>query len=206
MVSGSDEHGTPITVAAETQGVKPQDIVDKYHALNTKALLDLGCTWEPNIDPRGVEFGGSLFNRTSDPEHHKIVSENFQSLMDAGLFERKVMQQYYEIRENGGRFLPDRYVEGDCPSCGESGARGDQCDECGVTYEAHELKNPKSKYNIKMSESWMIGDQLSDIKAAKSAGIQQTILLMNDLDKDKIISNSNFLINSIKEIKKIIIN
>lgn len=147
MVSGSDEHGTPITVAAETQGVKPQDIVDKYHALNTKALLDLGCTWEPNIDPRGVEYGGSLFNRTSDPEHHKIVSENFQSLMDAGLFERKVMQQYYEIRENGGRFLPDRYVEGDCPSCGASGARGDQCDECGVTYEAHELKNPKSKMN-----------------------------------------------------------
>ncbi len=147
MVSGSDEHGTPITVAAETLGVNPQDIVDKYHAMNSKALLDLGCSWEPNIDPRGPEYGGSLFNRTSDPEHHQIVSDNFVSLLNAGLFERKVMQQYYEIREDGGRFLPDRYVEGDCPNCGESGARGDQCDECGVTYEAAELQNPKSKMN-----------------------------------------------------------
>ena len=105
MVSGSDEHGTPITVTAETQGISPQEVVDKYHSINTKALLDLGCSWEPNIDPRGAEFGGSLFNRTSDPEHYKIVSENFISLMDAGLFERKVMQQYYEIREEGGRCL-----------------------------------------------------------------------------------------------------
>ena len=147
MVSGSDEHGTPITVTAETQGISPQEVVDKYHEINTKALMDLGCSWEPNIDPRGREFGGSLFNRTSDPEHYEIVSENFMKLMKAGLFERKVMQQYYEIREDGGRFLPDRYVEGECPNCGAEGARGDQCDECGVTYEAHELKNPKSKMN-----------------------------------------------------------
>ena len=147
MVSGSDEHGTPITVTAETQGISPQEVVDRYHQINTKALLDLGCSWEPNIDSRGPEYGGSLFNRTSDPEHYEIVSENFVKLMNAGLFERKVMQQYYEIREDGGRFLPDRYVEGDCPNCGAEGARGDQCDECGVTYEAHELKNPKSKMN-----------------------------------------------------------
>ena len=151
MVSGSDEHGTPITVTAETQGISPQEVVDKYHEINTKALMDLGCSWEPNIDPRGPEFGGSLFNRTSDPEHYEIVSENFMKLMDAGLFERKVMQQYYEIREDGGRFLPDRYVEGECPNCGAEGARGDQCDECGVTYEAHELKNPKSKMNPEAS-------------------------------------------------------
>ena len=147
MVSGSDEHGTPITVTAETQGISPQEVVDKYHEINTKALMDLGCSWEPNIDPRGPEYGGSLFNRTSDPEHYEIVSENFMKLMEAGLFERKVMQQYYEVREDGGRFLPDRYVEGECPNCGAEGARGDQCDECGVTYEAHELKNPKSKMN-----------------------------------------------------------
>ena len=151
MVSGSDEHGTPITVTAETQGISPQAVVDKYHEINTKALMDLGCSWEPNIDPRGPEYGGSLFNRTSDPEHYEIVSENFMKLMDAGLFERKVMQQYYEIREDGGRFLPDRYVEGECPNCGAEGARGDQCDECGVTYEAHELKNPKSKMNPEAS-------------------------------------------------------
>ena len=147
MVSGSDEHGTPITVAAETLGVLPQEIVDKYHSLNSKALLDLGCVWEPNVDPRGVEYGGALFNRTSDPEHHAYVKENFLSLLNAGLFEKKIMQQYYEIRDDGGRFLPDRYVEGECPNCGSDGARGDQCDECGVTYESHELSNPRSKMN-----------------------------------------------------------
>ena len=147
MVSGSDEHGTPITVTAETLGISPQDVVDKYHEINTNALLKLGCSWEPNIDPRGIDYGGSLFNRTSDPEHYKIVSENFLSLLNAGLFERKVMQQYFEIRSDGGRFLPDRYVEGECPNCGYDEARGDQCDECGVTYEAHDLNNPRSKMN-----------------------------------------------------------
>jgi methionyl-tRNA synthetase len=121
--------------------------VDKYHFLNKQALLDLGCAWEPNIDPRGVEFGGALFNRTSDPEHKRLVQENFISLLEAGLFEQKTMQQYYEIRDDGGRFLPDRYVEGECPNCGEDGARGDQCDECGTTYEAHDLRNPRSKMN-----------------------------------------------------------
>jgi|TARA_B100000131_G_scaffold90534_1_gene87264 methionyl-tRNA synthetase len=148
MVSGSDEHGTPITVTAETEGVQPQEIVDRYHAINTQALIDLGCSWEPNIDPRGAEYGGSLFNRTSDDEHKKFVQENFLSLMEAGMFEQKTMQQYYEIRsDGGGRFLPDRYVEGECPVCGDDGARGDQCDECGATYEAHELNNPRSKMN-----------------------------------------------------------
>ncbi|MEE2747056.1 MAG: methionine--tRNA ligase [Candidatus Thermoplasmatota archaeon] len=147
MVSGSDEHGTPITVTAETLGISPQEVVDKYHAINTQALLDLGCIWEPNIDSRGSEFGGALFNRTSDDEHKEFVQENFKSLLKAGLFEQKTMQQYYEIRDDGGRFLPDRYVEGECPNCGEDGARGDQCDECGTTYEAHELQNPRSKMN-----------------------------------------------------------
>ena len=145
MVSGSDEHGTPITVTAEQQKVSPKEIVEKYHKLNKQALLNLGCAWEPNIDPRGIEFGGALFNRTSDSEHKKLVQENFRSLLDAGLFEKKTMQQYYEIRDDGGRFLPDRYVEGICPNCEEDGARGDQCDQCGTTYEAHELKKPRSK-------------------------------------------------------------
>ncbi len=148
MVSGSDEHGTPITVTAEQDGVKPQDVVDKYHAINTQALLDLGCTWMPNIDKRGVEYGGSLFNRTSDSRHRQKVQDNFKRLYDAGFFERRTMQQYYEVHsDGGGRFLPDRYIEGTCPSCGADGARGDQCDSCGATYESSELKNPISKMN-----------------------------------------------------------
>ena len=150
MVSGSDEHGTPITVSAEQDGITPQDVVDKYHAINSKALLELGCTWEPNVDPRGIEYGGALFNRTSDPRHKKMVQDNFIQLMDAGLFETKTMKQFYEKNSDGsegGRFLPDRYIEGTCPSCNEDGARGDQCDACGATYEAIELKNPTSKMN-----------------------------------------------------------
>lgn len=148
MVSGSDEHGTPITVTAEQQGVAPQDIVDEFHAINTKALHDLGCMWSTNVDSRGVEYGGALFNRTSDPAHKSLVQANFTALERAGLFERKTMEQYYEVNPNGGgRFLPDRYVEGTCPACDESGARGDQCDACGATYEAVDLKQPVSKMN-----------------------------------------------------------
>lgn len=148
MVSGSDEHGTPITVSAEQNNVSPQSIVDNFHTVNSNALEGLGCIWKKNVDGRGEEFGGALFNRTTDPEHKKIVQENFSSLYEAGFFETKSMEQYYEINpKGGGRFLPDRYVEGDCPECGSAGARGDQCDECGTTYEAAELKNPKSKMN-----------------------------------------------------------
>ena len=148
MVSGSDEHGTPITVSAEQEGRNPQDIVDEYHSINTQALLDLGCTWLPNVDQRGIDYGGSLFNRTSDPRHKVKVQENFQLLYDAGFFERRTMQQYFEVHpDGGGRFLPDRYIEGTCPTCGAENARGDQCDECGATYESSELNNPVSKMN-----------------------------------------------------------
>jgi methionyl-tRNA synthetase len=148
MVSGSDEHGTPITVTAEQEGIEPQDVVDRFHEINSKALLDLGCTWTPAIDSRGVEYGGSLFNRTSDPEHKKRVQSNFKALYEAGFFEMRTMEQYYELNPSGGgRFLPDRYIEGTCPSCQADGARGDQCDSCGATYESSELKNPISKMN-----------------------------------------------------------
>ena len=73
MVSGSDEHGTPITVTAEQEGVSPQDIVDKFHKINSEALINLGCSWQPNVDPRGIEYGGSLFNRTSDDRHKEMI-------------------------------------------------------------------------------------------------------------------------------------
>ncbi len=145
MVSGSDEHGTPITVSAEKEGVNPQVIVDRFHTINSQALLDLGCSWQPSLDSRGMDYGGSLFNRTSDERHKKIVQENFTKLNAAGLFEKRVMKQFYEVKDSGGRFLPDRYVEGTCPHCEEDGARGDQCDKCGSTYEAIELISPRSR-------------------------------------------------------------
>jgi methionyl-tRNA synthetase len=77
LVSGSDEHGTPITVSAEQQGITPQQVVDQFHAINSQALLDLGCMWEPNTDARGIDHGGALFNRTTDERHKEIVQENF---------------------------------------------------------------------------------------------------------------------------------
>ena len=146
MCSGSDEHGTPITLTAEELGIDPQEVVDKYHNINKKALSDLGCSWENNIDSRGVEYGGALYNRTSDAMHKQIVQEVFLKLLEYGYLEQKSMKQYCSIGVDGKvRFLPDRYVEGTCPSCSEEGARGDQCDSCGATYEAHEILNPKSK-------------------------------------------------------------
>ncbi|MEC8874345.1 MAG: methionine--tRNA ligase, partial [Candidatus Thermoplasmatota archaeon] len=148
MCSGSDEHGTPITITAEEMGILPQEVVDTYHSVNSKALADLGCSWVNPVDPRGIEFGGALYNRTSDPMHKDIVREVFSKLLEANFLERKTMQQYCSVGSEGSvRFLPDRYVEGDCPVCGDEGARGDQCDSCGATYEAHELVNPMSKLN-----------------------------------------------------------
>ena len=146
MCSGSDEHGTPISITAEEMGVSPQEVVDKYHEINKKALADLGCSWVDPIDPRGPQYGGALYNRTSDEMHKEIVREVFTKLMDSGFLEKMTMQQYCSVDQDGEvRFLPDRYVEGECPECSEDGARGDQCDSCGATYEAHELVNPRSK-------------------------------------------------------------
>ena len=152
MCSGSDEHGTPITLTAEEEGVSPQEIVDRFHEMNSKALIDLGCSWGVNVDSRGVEYGGALYNRTSDPRHKELVREVFTLLLESDLMSSEIMQQYCSISDDGAvRFLPDRYVEGDCPVCSSSGARGDQCDECGATYEANELVNPRSKLNPKAS-------------------------------------------------------
>jgi len=145
MCSGSDEHGTPITLTAEQEGVSPGHVVDKFHSIISKALVDLGCSWASNVDPRGVEYGGALYNRTSDPRHKDLVREVFTQLLEADLLEQTSMQQYCSIMDDEVRFLPDRYVEGRCPVCHAQGARGDQCDECGSTYEAHQLIDPISK-------------------------------------------------------------
>ncbi|MEC7687672.1 MAG: class I tRNA ligase family protein, partial [Candidatus Thermoplasmatota archaeon] len=150
MCSGSDEHGTPITVTAEERGITPQTVVDEFHEINSKALEDLGCSWNQNIDSRGVEYGGALYNRTTDERHKQIVQDVFLELLNQGLLKKETMQQYCEINDAGiVKFLPDRYVLGTCPNCGNEDARGDQCDSCGSTYEAHELRNPRSKSNPK---------------------------------------------------------
>jgi methionyl-tRNA synthetase len=127
---GSDEHGVPITITAENEKTTPQAIVDRYHAMN-KALFE--------------KFGMSFdnYSRTSLPLHHQTAQEFFVKLHAAGILKEKVEKQLYD--EKAGMFLPDRYVEGTCPSCSNLEARGDQCEKCGTFLNPLDLLNPKSK-------------------------------------------------------------
>ncbi len=130
MVSGSDTHGTPITVRAEQEGVTPQEIVDRYHPEFLRYWEELGIRWE-------------LFTRTDTANHIAVGQDFFLRLLDRGYLYRKETQQYFDPEV--GRFLPDRYVEGTCPYCGYEHARGDQCDNCGRTLDPEELLEPRSK-------------------------------------------------------------
>lgn len=131
MVSGSDEHGTPITVTAEKKGVKPEDIAKKYHNINSKAISDLGLSFD-------------LFFETSHENHKKVVHDIFLKLLDNNYIYKKIMLSPY--CSNCQKFLPDRYIEGECPHCGYSNARGDQCDDCGRTLDPEELLSPVCKF------------------------------------------------------------
>ncbi|UCG68848.1 MAG: methionine--tRNA ligase [Thermoplasmata archaeon] len=131
MVSGSDEHGTPITVTAEKKGVKPEDIAKKYHKINSKAIEDLGISFD-------------LFFETSHKNHKKVVHDIFLKLLDKDHIYKKIMLSPFCA--NCKKFLPDRYVEGECPHCGYSNARGDQCDDCGRTLDPEELIEPVCKF------------------------------------------------------------
>ncbi len=126
MVSGSDQHGTPITVSAEKEKVTPEVIADRYHAINKKAIEDME-----------VEF--SLFTKTHTENHFETVKDVFNRLLEKGHLYTKESNQYFCAKCN--KFLPDRYVEGICPVCGAENVRGDQCDSCGKTFEAGELKS-----------------------------------------------------------------
>ena len=126
MVSGSDQHGTPITVSAEKEGVTPEVIAERYHQINKKAIEDM-------------EIEYSLFTKTHTQNHFEVVQDVFTRLKDKGYLYTKESNQYYCPK--CGKFLPDRYVEGICPQCGAEKTRGDQCDSCGKTFEAGELKS-----------------------------------------------------------------
>ncbi|MDZ7331422.1 MAG: methionine--tRNA ligase [candidate division KSB1 bacterium] len=127
FICGSDEHGVPITIAAERQGVSPQEIVDRYHYLNKASFEKVGMSFDN-------------YSRTSLPLHHKISQEFFLKLHAKGYLSEKTVTQLY--CEHCGRFLADRYVEGTCPICHAPGARGDQCDACGRSIDQIQLINP----------------------------------------------------------------
>ncbi|HEX9644007.1 MAG TPA: methionine--tRNA ligase [Acidimicrobiia bacterium] len=130
MVSGSDVHGTPITVRAEDEGVEPQVVVDRYHSEFVSQWATLGLDWD-------------LFTTTGTPNHHAVTQDVFLRLHDNGYIDKRSSNQFYDPQAE--RFLPDRYVEGTCPHCGYGSARGDQCENCGRTLDPIDLINPRSK-------------------------------------------------------------
>ncbi|UCF13118.1 MAG: methionine--tRNA ligase [Thermoplasmatales archaeon] len=126
MVSGSDEHGTPITITAENEKTTPQSIVDRYNKEHTD-----------NMDQLGISF--DLFTRTTTKNHESVVQDIFSTLYEKGHIYKKSIDAFY--CENCSRFLPDRYIEGTCPYCHCEKARGDQCDSCGKLLDSSELMN-----------------------------------------------------------------
>ena len=129
-IGGSDEHGVPITITAEKEGISPQDVVDRYHRMNLDAFRKCGISFD-------------YYGRTSSPVHHETASEFFLEIEKKGIFRRKTEKQFFDA--SAGRFLSDRYVTGTCPICGNPEANGDQCEQCGTHLSPTELLNPKSK-------------------------------------------------------------
>ncbi|HEV2952979.1 MAG TPA: methionine--tRNA ligase, partial [Candidatus Dormibacteraeota bacterium] len=130
MVSGTDEHGTPITVEADKQGVSPRQVADKYNQVIVEDLRALGLSYD-------------IFTRTTTTNHYRVVQDLFTALHEKGYLFQKTMLG--AISPSTGRTLPDRYIEGTCPICGYADARGDQCDNCGNQLDPVDLIEPRSR-------------------------------------------------------------
>ncbi|HSK57323.1 MAG TPA: methionine--tRNA ligase [Jiangellales bacterium] len=132
MVSGTDEHGTPILVQAEHEGVPPQVLADRYNRVIVEDLQALGLSYD-------------LFTRTTTRNHYAVAQEMFRTLHRNGYMVPRTTKG--AISPSTGRTLPDRFIEGTCPICGYDGARGDQCDNCGNQLDPTDLINPRSRIN-----------------------------------------------------------
>jgi len=130
VVGGSDTHGTPIMLKAEAEGISPEEVMAKYHALFIDGLLAMGITFD-------------WYTHTDTENHWDVTQQMFLRHWETGYIYKDVQKQLYDPQAK--MFLADRYVEGTCPICGYEGARGDQCDNCGNLFDALELKNPRSK-------------------------------------------------------------
>jgi len=129
FICGSDEHGVPITIRAQKEGVTPQQVVDKYHVLIRDSFKDFNVSFD-------------VYSRTSSATHAEVSSGFFTKLNDAGQFIEQTTQQYFD--EKAQQFLADRYIVGTCPNCGNENAYGDQCERCGTSLSPTELINPRS--------------------------------------------------------------
>ncbi|WP_178986208.1 methionine--tRNA ligase [Winogradskyella helgolandensis] len=146
FICGSDEHGVPITIKAKKEGVTPQDIVDKYHAIIKQSFLDFGISFDN-------------YSRTTAQIHHDTAQEFFKTLYDKNEFVEEVTEQLYDAEAN--QFLADRFVTGTCPKCGNEEAYGDQCESCGSSLNATDLINPKSAItgnvpSLKETKHWFL--------------------------------------------------
>lgn len=131
MVSGSDSHGTPVTVKADEMGKSPREVFEYFHGRFLETFQKLGLSYD-------------LFTHTDTETHHRVSQDMFLRLLENEYLYRHTTGQMYSPET--GRFLPDRYVEGTCPVCGYFPARGDQCDNCNTLFEsASQLINPRSK-------------------------------------------------------------
>ena len=146
FIGGSDEHGVPITIKAQKEGVTPQDIVDRYHKIIKDSFEELGISFD-------------IYSRTSSKTHHELSSAFFKKLYDEGKFIEKTSMQFYD--EKAGQFLADRYIVGKCPHCGIERAYGDQCEACGTSLNATDLIDPVSaitgnKPELKETKHWYL--------------------------------------------------
>ena len=145
-ICGSDEHGVPITIAAEKEGITPQEVVDKFHNQNKEVFKKFGIDFD-------------YYGRTSSPTHRETSQYFFTKLHDQGLFNKRVEKQLFD--EDANMFLPDRYVKGTCPKCGHPEAYGDQCEKCGSSLSPTELIDPVSSITgnkpiLKETEHWYL--------------------------------------------------
>ena len=146
FISGTDEHGVPITIKARDEKKSPQEVVDYYYKLINNSFKEFGISFD-------------IFSRTSKDIHHKTSSEFFLNLYEKGVFKEITSSQYYDVKEK--QFLSDRYITGECP-CGENkNAYGDQCEVCGKTLSPMDLKNPKSSLSgnepiLKETKNWYL--------------------------------------------------
>ena len=147
FISGTDEHGVPITIRAQKEGITPQEVVDKYYGQIKQAFADFGISFD-------------IYSRTSNKVHHETTQEFFLNLNEGGHFTEETTEQYYD--ETAKQFLADRYIVGVCPVCGNENAYGDQCERCGSTLSPTELREPLrsmlsgAKPVLKATKNWYL--------------------------------------------------
>ncbi|MES2485020.1 MAG: methionine--tRNA ligase [Bacteroidota bacterium] len=146
FICGSDEHGVAISMKAKKEGITPQQVIDKYHAIIKQSFQDFGISFDN-------------YSRTSAKVHHDTASEFFRKLYAEGKFIEEVTEQLYDAKAD--QFLADRFVTGTCPKCGNTEAYGDQCENCGSSLNATDLINPKSTITgttpiLKSTKHWFL--------------------------------------------------